>query len=266
MGLIVLPSLNDGSAKARIGFENIANRADAAISASSEDGEFPVENMFDWRPNDFFKPASVASPVTVDIDLDEEVTADYLAFYSQNLFGLSGTIKLQYHNGSGYIDASPVIAPTSNAPRMVFFAAQISDKWRLVMDASDIFAIGVVSFGQYMGLPRGMYMNWTSPFLARNTRIINSKTEGGTFIGRSAIPNGFRTTLQLNNAPDAWVRSTWIDFVEHAEGRPFFFSHDVNDHPTECAFCLTEGQSIPPPTQTSNGYMKASIPIEGQIE
>lgn len=262
MGLIVLPSVNAGDAKARIGYDNLGRRA-TTITPSSENAGFPVENLFDWLPDDYFKPAA-GGTITVDVELAESEIADYFAFYNQDIFTHGGTIQLKYWNGSSYVAASPVIGPSDNRPRMVFFDAKTSNKWRIEVVCSEVFSLGIVSFGQYLGLQRPMYMGWTPPVLADEDEIINSESDDGVFLGRSVIPLGFRTSLEVNNASDSWMRTEGRAFLDHAKKYPFFFNADVVDYPLESSICWTDGR-IPKPSHSNYGYMKQSIPIRGRV-
>lgn len=263
MSLIVLSQPNDGAAKARIGYRNLLE--EGAVVASSENANYPVANCYDWVTSDYFRTA-ISGTINIELTLDEAGTADYFAYYGQDLYLHGGTIKLQYHDGSGYVDASPVLAPQDNAPRMVFFDAVSATQWRVVVSCTEIFNIAVISFGEYLGLPRGMYLNWTPPKLGRANRLINSESDSGAFLGRSIISRGVKTTLQLNHAPDAWVREEWLPFVEHMEQKPFFFAPNVSAYPNECGLCWVDGENLPAPTHTNYGYMGATIQIKGLVE
>lgn len=262
MGLIILPSISEDSGKARIGYDNIAKLA--TITPSSENASFPAENLIDWLPDDFFKPAG-SGTITVTFELPSAQTADYFAFYNQDLYNHAGTIKLQYWDGAAWQDAFPAISPADNKPRMVFFTAQTSDEWRLVVTATGIFSLGVIAFGQHLALPNGMYRNWTPPVLADDDEVTNSESDNANFLGRSLVSRGAVTKLEINSVSDAWMRLQGRAFLDHAKVKPFFFVPNVVDYPSECTFCKTEGK-IPPPVHSSYGYMSQSIPIRGRVK
>lgn len=263
MGLIVLPSLADGTAKARIGYQNLMESATSVVP-TSVNADFPVENLWDWLTSDFYKPTGTGTTDIV-ITMPAPVSADYFAFYNQNLFSLSGTIKLQWWNGSAYVDCFSAISPADNSPQMVSFASQTSDKWRVVISCASVFSLGCVSFGAQLALEHGMYLNWTPPKFGRSTQLVTSKADGGAFLGRSVIAKGVSTELILQYASDTWMRANWIDFVEHAEKKPFFFVPDIANHPSEAVYCWVE-DNIPAPVHTNYGFMGATIPIRGLVE
>src|SRR5436305_2127158 len=97
---------------ARIGYANLLESG--TVVASSEDASFPVANCYDWNTGDWYKSAA-GGTITIDLTLPSPMTADYFAYYGQNLYQLSGTntIRLQYWNsGTGtYIDAFAAFHP-----------------------------------------------------------------------------------------------------------------------------------------------------------
>ena len=263
MGLIVLPSSNAGSSKARLGYENHMETATSVV-ASSEDAAFPVANCYDWLTCDFFKPAA-SGTVNIVVTLPAPASADYFAFYNQDLYSHSGTIKLQYWDGAAYQDCFSAISPVGNAPVFKVFPSKTSSLWRIVITSDAVFSLGVVSFGNQLILQHGMYLGWAPPSLARDTKLVTSTSDGGAFLGRSVIAKGIRTDLILQYATDSWVRTYWKAFVEHAEQKPFFFVPNIVDFPGEAALCWVQ-DSISPPQHTHYGYMGASIPVKGLIE
>ncbi len=250
------------TSNARIGYENLLENG--TVVASSENADFSVANIFDWRTSDFFKPAATGT-INIDLTLATTDSADYFAFYGQNLYDNGGTIKLQYWNGSAYVDCFAAVTPTDNTPRFVSFTARTSTKWRVVITCTDIPSIAVISFGAQLALERGMYLGWTPPQFGRATQLIDSTSDGGEFLGRSVISQGIRTSIILNHASDAWMRSTWLPFVRHAEQKPFFFVPDVATYPLESVFAFTDGE-ITAPSQSAYGFMGASIAIRGMVE
>jgi hypothetical protein len=246
-----------------IGYQNLLELG--TVVASSENADYPVENCFDWLTTDYFKPAATGT-INIDLTLTSGMPADYFAFYAHTLHTTGCSIKLQYHNGSGYVDATDTITPTTSVPMLYTFDEVTATLWRVVVTtASTVPALGVVCFGKALTLPRGVYIGYSEPLFGRANKFINSVSEGGSFLGRSVIASAVRSTLSLQYASDSWMRDYWLDFVEHAEGKPFFYLWNPRDYPTECAFCWAEGD-IPAPTHTHYGYMGTSFTVRGLIE
>lgn len=250
------------TSSARIGFVNLLENG--TVVASSENASYPVANAYDWLTSDFFKPAA-GGTINIDLTLLVAASADYFAFFNQNLYGMGGSIKLQWWNGSSYVDCFAAITPADNSPRMVTFTSQTSTKWRVVIVGGSVFSIACISFGPQLALEYGMYLGWTPPKFGRNTQLVTSTADGGAFLGRSVISNGVRSSIEVRYASDAWMRSNWLSFARHAEQKPFFFLPDVTNYPEDAVFCWVE-DSIPEPTQTHYGFMGVSLPIRGLVE
>lgn len=259
--LVINPSssLND---KCRVMYENLLEQG--AVTASSENALYPVENAFDWVTADYFRPAA-SGTVYITLSLDTAQGANYFAFYGQDIYQYGGTLKLQYNDGSGWTDASVTVTPNNNAPRVVFFDRKVADSWRVVISCSSVFNLAVVSFGEYMALPYGKYLGETAPVLARNNKYVNSVSDGGNFLGRSVISKGIKMNLVLQGARDDWMRSAWLPFVLHMEEKPFFYAPNVSDFPNEVALVWAE-EDVTAPTQQYYGYMGTSIPLRGVVE
>jgi hypothetical protein len=235
-----------------------------AVVASSENASFPVANCFDWNTADYFQPNTTGT-INITLTLSAAGSANYFALYNQDLYLNGGAIRLQYWNGAAWVNATPDIYPLDNSPKVMFFDEKSSTQWRVVITCSVIPNIGVLSFGQYLPMQYGNYLNWTPPILARSTKVTNNLSETGAFLGRSILSKGMLTNLVLQYAQDSWVRDNWLPFIRHAEQKPFFWSPNVDDHPTEAAFCWTEGD-ITPPTHSQYGFMGAEIQVRGLIE
>lgn len=245
----------------RIAYENLLLRG--TVEASTEQEAFPVANVYNGISHDFFKP-TVGGTTHIDLTLDEPEASNYFAFFNQDLYLDGASIKLQYHNGSDYVDCFAAVTPLDNSPLVVFFDTVSSTQWRVVIESTNEISIAVISFGQYLALPYGMYLNWTPPQLADAPMLLNSVSENGSFLGRSQIAKGIKTSIELQYASDAWVRGNWPDFREYAKEKPFFFIPNVRDYPNESVFCWAE--DLPAPRHTQYGHMGCSIPIRGLIE
>lgn len=247
---------------ARLGYDNLLEKG--SVAASSQNPSFPVQNAYDWLTCDYFKPAA-SGTVYVEVSLTAPASADYFAFYGHDLYLRGGTIKLQYYNGTTYVDCFAAITPTDNRPQMVTFTSASSTKWRVVFTCTSVFSIAVISFGAQLPLERGIYLGWTPPRFSRATQIIDSMSDGGQFLGRSIIANGVTGSLVLNYATDAWMRASWLPFVRHAERKPFFFVPDIANYPDEAVFAMMDG-NMAAPSQTGFGYMSGTFAIRGMVE
>lgn len=245
-----------------VGFENLLENG--TVVASSVNANFPVANLFDWRTSDFFKPAT-SGTINVDLTLTDAASADFFAFYGHDLHKHGGTVQLQYWDGSGYVDCFSAVTPTDSRAQLIPFASQTSAKWRIVFVCTSVFSIAVACFGSRLVVDRGLYIGWTVPKFGRDTRVVDSVSDGGQFLGRSIISTGIKTTLEISHAPESWMDTNYLHFIGHAEGKPFFFLPQPVMRPSDAAFVWTDG-AIPAPSPASYGHQSVSIPIRGLVE
>jgi hypothetical protein len=250
------------TSNAILAFDNLLEKG--TVVASSENAAYPVANLFDWLPCDFFRPAA-GGTINIELTLPVAASADYFAFYNHDLPSVAGTILLQYWTGSAWANCFSAVTPSDNAPRVVSFTSRTSTRWRIVITGTGVFNIACVSFGVQLPLEYGMYLGWTPPKFGRATRLINSVSDGGVFLGRSIISQGVRSSVNVNYASDAWMRTNWLKFVTHAEKKPFFFVPNIVAQPTECVFAFVDGD-IPAPAHNAYGFMGVSVPISGMVE
>jgi len=261
MTVIVVNPSAASSSGCRIGYENLLELG--TVVASSENASYPVENAYDWVASDYFRPAAGGS-VTITLTLSAGRAANYFAFYGQDVHESSGSLSLEYHNGTSWVQVAGV-SPADNSPRMVCFDSVTATQWRVVVTASTTFNLACVAFGTYLELPYGQYLGWTPPKLGRSAEFINSVSDGGTFLGRSYVSQGVSVDLVLQYASDSWVRTYWLPFHQHMERKPFFFCPDYNSYPSDAVFCWAEG-SINPPSHTHYGFMGTTVKLRGVME
>jgi hypothetical protein len=247
-----------------IGYNNFLDTADT-ITASSAGANTPFANAFDGLVFDFYEPAS-AGTVTVDVALASPAEADYFAFYGTNLSTNGGSIKLQYDNGAGYVDAFTAVSPTTTAPHMEEFTAVTSDTWRIVIDSTPTSRFAAISFGKKTTSERGLYIGFTTPLAGRAVRYTSNLSENGTFLGRSVLSRYNQVNANFEFMSDSFVKTTWLPFIAHAEKKPFFFKWSTTDNAAETMYAWTSGQSIPEPRITNYGFQAVTLPIEGYTE
>lgn len=234
------------------------------VTASSEAVGFAVSNAYNWLTNDYYKPTT-GGTTTIDLTLTTGAPADYFAFYGTDLGSLSGTIKLQYHNGATYVDAFTAQGVFGTEPFIKFFDSKTSDKWRVVITSTGVFAIASIAFGEYIALEHGLHVGFTEPKLARETETIGNISDGGVFLGRSIISKGFRTRMNIEFMSETFTRDKWLPFVRHAEKKPFYLAWDYDRYPNEAAFCWTDGD-ISKLNRTQKRLFSTNFKIMGLIE
>lgn len=192
------------------------------------------------------------------------MTADTFCCYKHNLEQASGSINLQYSPDSGttWVDCFSAFAAGDDACVMRRFDAVASDYWRVVTTiATAPFYLGAVAFGSAINTYRGVPVGWIAPADARVSEAIPNTTESGAFAGRSVIPRGAMTSLQMNHVPVGWIRSTWRPFIKRAEGHPFFYCWNYSGFPEETVFAQLR-YPLTQPQQTEFGLYTISTAID----
>jgi hypothetical protein len=237
---------------------------DLTVTASSEDADYPKENAYDWRPFTWWKPTSTGdSWLQASFTSAKEV--NYFAVAGHNLGSSGSSIKLQYHNGSTWVDA--VSGGGGGVDdRVIFFTFDsiVSNTWRLlVSNPTTIASVGVVSFGMTTDLTKGQKTGFAVPTMVGDSEYRTNESDTGLFLGRSIKRQNYPGSISLDLMDPDWVRQTWIPFTEHAKLKPFFFVWSGGYYPDEVVFAWTDGD-INPPNYSGELWMSASLKFNGK--
>lgn len=245
----------------RIGYDNAG--VGATVTADSTADGYAAENLFDWKPYTYWKPATVGTHYVTVIPAST-ATVDYFAMASHTLGANGGTIKLQYslNGGVDWSDAFSAIAPVDDRPVWRSFEAVTASHWRLVVVSTPASVIGVVAFGAVYQPYYGVLPGFAPPMLARKTDVYGNVSESGNFLGRSILRRHLQTSVTFQNMDPEDCYNDWLPFVQHAERKPFFFAWLIEDHPTDIALMEADG-NIPSPTFMRHGAMTATLNMKG---
>lgn len=251
------------NASGRIGYKNLFTTSGVTVTASSDQTNYEKENAIDWKRYDWWKPTTTGTH-WIRASFASAKDADYMAISGHNLHEVGGSVRPQYSTdgGSSWSYAAAAVAPTTDKTIFVEFTSVNAADWRIeVITTTGQSLIGVASIGEMMELQTGFKSGFEPPTLARDHKYYTSVSEGGVFIGRSLRQITYSTSINLSMLTPEWVRTTWTDFLDHAQTKPFFFSWDTENHSDEAVFAWVNN-SIPKPSYSSNIRMSVSLPIE----
>ena len=247
--------------KAIIGYQNLIENA-ATITASSQTAAGPVQQAWDGITTTYWEIGE-AGTHTLTCVFSSPVLADYFGVFAHNLATAGAQIKLQYSRDVGvtWRDAFDALQLADNYCGLKPFPLMVTTHWRvhIVVTTAPLY-IGVLQFGAKLLPYRGMPVGFVYPADSRETEIIPNRTESGAFAGRSVIPRGTETELQINVVPEDWLRREWRPFVRWAEKKPFFFSWNHTDYPEECVYAMAK-PGIPSPSQADFRLYNLRMPI-----
>lgn len=210
----------------RLGVENLLRLSLATVTASAEETGGERENAYaEGFTHDFWRPGASGTQ-WLRGSFGEPVRSNYVAVAAHDLRQRGGSIKMQHSKdgGSTWVDSTDEFAPSDSRPIMLLYDDTTAADHRLVVTSSEAVSLGVVSFGSVIKLPVGIQAPWEPPYLNRENRYVNERSEGGAFIGRSLIAEGTELSLNLKNVDPKWIRRVWEPAVRKMEQYPFFFA------------------------------------------
>jgi hypothetical protein len=248
-----------------IGMDNVLIASGAVLTASSEQDGYEVENIADGFTYDFWRPDGGDGTPHVQVQLSSPLPVDYFAIAGHNLGSIGGTARLQgSDDGVSWTNLIGVQSPTNDGPILWQLAVTAThDFYRLLVTGAGA-SIGVLNVGALTLLPEGMYVGVKIPKYNRAPGIMNNKSAGGQFLGRSRMQQGAAPfEISQDYVSPTWVDTVWQPLSLLMEMRPFFFSWRKDSRPADVAYCWTEEaatQEIP-----NHTYFKIGATFVAQV-
>lgn len=242
---------------ARIGYDTLTRGA--AITSSSEEAGWPASSTGNSMTYERWRPTAVPAWVAYDAGADVEV--DYLGIASHTLGSSGATFALEYSaNGSDWTTVETVEAADDRAI-MLLFEPITARYWRLSVTEA-VASVGVVYIGRVLEMQRGLYGGHSPGRLSRQTDILPNKSDGGQFLGRSIIRQGYATAYDWDNLTASWYRQWFDPFVESARKYPFFIAWYPLKYPDEVLYAWCN-DDIKPKNQGQRDLMSVGFSVEG---
>lgn len=270
MGIVINAGGTWVAGNSYIGYDSLALRSDVVVSASSEDAGFPVENATNWLTYFGGWQSSVIGDTALTCTFQTAKAANGYALFKHNLGDIAGTVKLQ-HSDDGVIFtdiAGSEQTPANNKAIFFVFPEVSHPVWRLLftgIDGGETLIVGQAFIGPALRVFGGPETGWTPPNLAFNDKFINSRADGGDFLGRSLIRKGNKTGFNVSAVPATWVRQNWEPFLTVAQLQPFYYAWNTVDFPFEVAYCYTE-DNVAKPTYQSAAHLNIRLDFIALIE
>lgn len=252
MSIVVNQGGNWVQGSSYIGYDNLALRSDAIVTSNGADAGFPIENATSWLTSGGGWQVTGVGDKTVSVTLDAVQNLNSYGVYKHNLGTLGLTIKLQSStDGSSWTDIAGTEKTVVNDDAIfVVVSSPTSARYYRVhisgMASGETLVIANLFLGESLNVFSPPEPGWTPPALALDNRYLNSRSEGGDFIGRTLIRKGSKTQFSVGIADADWIRTYWFPFMEAAEEHPFYHAWDTVSYPDEVAYCYTDGKvSIP---------------------
>jgi hypothetical protein len=246
-----------------LGYASLYLQTGAVPAASAEDSGFPASNATSWLTSGGGWQATGAGDKTLAVTLLAASSANSFGIYKHNLGTLGLTVKLQYSsNGTTWTDFTGSEKNPADDTVIYFVgtAPVSASYWRIHiagMAAGETLIIGQAFIGLSLQVFSPPEPGWVPPNLALNNEFINSRSEGGDFLGRSLIRKGSKTDFSVGLVDAGWVRTNWLPFLTAAEQHPFYHAWDTVNFPLEVSYSYTD--KIRPPKYVSSRWMAIDL-------
>ena len=271
MGIVVNQGGNWVQGSSYIGYDNLYLRSDAVVAANAADVGFPVENATSWLTTSGGWQATGAGDKNISLTLDAVQNLNSYGIFKHNLGTLGLTIKLQSStDGTIWTDIAGTeqTVVTDDAIFLVLTAPVSFLYYRFNvagLATGETLIIGNIYIGESLNVFNPPEPGWTPPSLALDNTYLNSRSEGGDFIGRTLVRKGSKTNFSVGIADADWIRSDWFPFMLEAEKHPFYHAWDTINYPGEVAYCYTDGK-ISKPKYVSSRFMSFDLKFFALIE
>ena len=193
----------------------LASAAGASTLAGTE--LEPAANAVSRATNKFWSATPNGSSVArISFDLGAATSVSFVGIAAHNLADIGATVSLQYSSDGSTWNSAPAgsVTPSDNMAigfRMVAVSARY---FRVsVTNASGDVVIGVVLLSRELLIERTFYQGYPPPLTPTRVELLTSRTEGGHFLGTSAIERGSDVSPVISNLRPEFLRgATWLEF------------------------------------------------------
>lgn len=238
---------------ARIGYDNTLTNG-TATATSDDAGSFNllIPSTYDkWRP-------TVDASVTL---IGASKQCDYVGIAAHN-FGTDGvTLKVEVSNGGGLTIVYNQLVTTDKS-LFIRFTEDTYDRVILTLTGSTAAEVGVVFLGLELEMMRPIYAGHKPSVLSANDKMSPQMSDGGQFLGKQIVRQGYETSADFQHLTSEWYRSEFQPFVEHAKTLPYFWAWNLLEHPDDIIYGWTN-QNISPTLMGIRNWLEVSFDIQG---
>lgn len=215
--------------------------------------------------------ANVLSPATysrwsftgsaqLTITLPANQTIDAVGLGAHNFASASALVEYSASDAGAWVTFAP---EQSGQNAMLFTGSAVSIKrLRVTVTGAGPLVLGVVFAGVALQVQRPIYKGHEPGTLSRVTEYQSTESEGGQWLGRNIIRQGYKTAYNWRNLSAAWVRQYLDPFIAAARTTPFFIAWNLQDFPREVLFAQSAGDVAPSNTGPRD-LMSATLNVRG---
>lgn len=252
------PVYAENNAQPMVSWDNLLARG--TIASATLPADAPRLNAVDENTVDFWQPTGAD---TLRATFGASEAADCAFFAAHTLSGR--TVKVQYYNGSIWVDLATVV-PTTNEPFLIVFPNRSATGWGVSVDGACI--IGVAWIGPRIVIPGGVLPGYEPVWAAREIKKWGGGTRRGHWLGQRADMVTAQLTPQFLQVPYDFSANTLAAFRKrYNDGRAFVFASAPSIFLDDCAYVWAEdGESLPSPISAGAVYTELSFNVTAYCE
>ena len=237
---------------ARIGYDNaLINGSATAISDNVGSANMLTPSTYDkWRPT--------ADGLALLTGVSQP--CNYVGIAAHNLGSDGVTLTVNVSNGGASTAVYSQLV-TNNKAIFIRFATATYDRVEISITGSTNPEIGVVFLGLELEMMRPIFSGHRPSVLSATDVMTPQISDGGQFLGKQIVRQGYGTSADFQHLTDEWYRTTFQPFVEHAKTRPYFWAWNLLESPDDVVYGWTNG-NISPSYMGIRNWLEVSFEIE----
>lgn len=241
---------------ARIGYDStLVNGSASATSDDLGSSNLLTPSTYDkWRPID-----NASATLT-----GGSQQCNYVGIAAHNLGTLGTNLKVEVADGGSPTTIYDQLVTSDKAFTIRFTASTYCCVTLTLSGATGptTTEIGVVFLGLELEMMRPIYTGVKPSVLSADDKMTPQMTDGGQFVGKQIVRQGFETSADFQHLTYEWYESEFQPFVEHAKTRPYFWAWNLLEHPNDIIYGWTN-QNISPTLMGIRNWLEVSFEIKG---
>lgn len=231
----------------------------ATIAASTEDTDYPKENLGDARPYARWRGTGSAEQY-IEFDFGAARTVTCLGIAGHNLATAGASdVVLKYWDGDSWEDCLAAFTPADDRSLFKTFASVSASKVRLYIPTGYTSApeAGVVFAGDYLQFP-----SWASAeFDPDQVDVVYERNHSneGQWLGAGIKYRERVITFRFSRLALDWVSAYLVPFWAGGHASPMFVAWDAENHASEAYYLVWDKPSFSAPYRANSRQFEMTL-------
>lgn len=241
------------------------------VAATSEDADYPASNLA--NPATHLKwTAGETSPTTqyVTVTTGYADDIDYVGIARHNLGSEGLTVSVQGFQDPSWVELIEQRILADDGPTIFRFTPGVYSQVRLVIEGIDessppaLPSIAVLFVGKLIVMERRIWVGHTPLDHARKTRVVNSRSESGNYLGSVVLSQHAESSAMFQLIDPDWYRENLDEFLSEGKGTTFFFAWRPTTYPNEVGYAWLTNDPMPKPVTPSH-LLEVELQMQGIV-